>query len=228
MFSILHSGWKSYNSRRYSAAMGRVYRIIAVSLLALMFAGCLNVGYDIKIHSEDQIEVRVDLSVDKAKAQASKRLKDPNDLCNGLYQAASQSGFAAQPYQSDERLGCKLSGTVNLQLLNAGGTLLELSDGVWRFHVRGGDLRGRQLNESAIDTLNWSVTFPGEVLTHSGSSTVNGTTVTWTDPADLFSQDGLQATAKDAPKSGLSAWVWGAMAAGLVGAVLLLFWVRRR
>ncbi|MSS46031.1 hypothetical protein FYJ43_08260 [Cutibacterium sp. WCA-380-WT-3A] len=59
------------------------------------------------------------------------------------------------------------------------------------------------------DVVNFrvSVAFPGTVLSHSGSSTVDGNTVTWTDVNDLVSAQGLTAAGKD--ESGLPSWVWG-------------------
>ena len=59
-----------------------------------------------------------------------------------------------------------------------------------------------------------SVTFPGTVLSHSGSSKVDGNTATWTDVNDLFSTGGLTASGKS--QGGLPGWVW------VVGALVVL------
>ena len=58
------------------------------------------------------------------------------------------------------------------------------------------------------------MTFPGTVLSHSGSSKVDGGTVTWTDVNDLLSPDGLTASGKS--QGGLPGWVWG------IGALVML------
>ncbi|MBD4448002.1 hypothetical protein GUG94_23900, partial [Xanthomonas citri pv. citri] len=61
------------------------------------------------------------------------------------------------------------------------------------------------------------------VLSHSGSSKVDGNTVTWTDPSDLFSSSGLTATSKRS--NGIPIWVWIIVAVAvlaIVGVVVVI------
>ena len=67
---------------------------------------------------------------------------------------------------------------------------------------------------AGIGDFKVSVTFSGTVLSHSGSSKVDGDTVTWTDVNDLLSPDGLTASGKS--QGGLPGWVWG------IGALVML------
>jgi hypothetical protein len=104
------------------------------------------------------------------------------------------------------------------------------ADGEYRFAMASGEIDvstgGQDQVTAALFTdFRVSVTFPGEVTSHNGSSTVEGTTVTWTDASDLTSGEGLRATA-DEPGSVLALLPWlGAallVAAGVVAGVLLV------
>jgi hypothetical protein len=53
--------------------------------------------------------------------------------------------------------------------------------------------------EVGVVGFDVEITFPGEVLSHSGSSLVDGTTVLWNDPSDFFSGAGLSASGRDRP-----------------------------
>ncbi|WCC79468.1 hypothetical protein O6R08_08070 [Cutibacterium equinum] len=59
---------------------------------------------------------------------------------------------------------------------------------------------------AGISDFKISVTFPGKVLSHSGSSKVDGKTVTWTDVRDLSSSSGLEASGER--RSGFPGWAW--------------------
>lgn len=87
---------------------------------------------------------------------------------------------------------------------------------------------------AGIGDFKVSVTFPGTVLSHSGSSKVDGDTVTWTDVSDLLSPDGLTASGKS--QGGLPGWVWGigalvTLASGGAVAAMIInrrWWARPR
>ena len=72
------------------------------------------------------------------------------------------------------------------------------------------------------------VTFPGRVLSASGSGRIEGNTVTWSDPKDMYTDEGLRATASADPDL---SWLWptlGVIALAGAGAGIVLVARRRR
>ena len=72
------------------------------------------------------------------------------------------------------------------------------------------------------------VTFPDRVLSASGSGRIEGNTVTWSDPKDMYLKEGLRATASADPDL---SWLWptlGVIALAGVGAGIVLVARRRR
>ena len=66
------------------------------------------------------------------------------------------------------------------------------------------------------------VTFPGRVLSASGSGRIEGNTVTWSDPKDMYLEEGLRATASADPDL---SWLWltlGVIALAGAGAGIVL------
>ncbi|PIF00939.1 MAG: hypothetical protein CR979_02295, partial [Propionibacterium sp.] len=104
-----------------------------------------------------------------------------------------------EKFDDGENIGCKSSVKTNLTQLKLAKTL-DLQDGVWKFTMGSDEFKEVPTEAANIMKVSVKVTFPGEVLTHSGNSTVDGTTVTWSDFSDLAS--GISATAKDGPGPG--------------------------
>ena len=53
--------------------------------------------------------------------------------------------------------------------------------------------------DAATESFRVSVTFPGEIRSHSGTASLEGTTVTWESVAELMADGGLVAVADDRP-----------------------------
>lgn len=140
------------------------------------------------------------------------------------------SGSVA-PYYVAGYVGCTVSGTVPLSLLSPGsvqGFMISSTGGEYKFAMQiPGKASTLGLTPEMLDEFSVAVTFPAEVTSHNGSSTVEGTTVTWTDPEDLLGgEEGLQATSKAASIAAIPndmrplAWFVGALA--LLGIVALV------
>ena len=184
---------------------------------------------DVDIASDDDIRVTMMVGIDRGAAAAmaeSGEETTPDDLCG---QASSDDRVAdatVKDVSDDDYVACQMSGTTDLESM-AG--ILDHADGTYVFAVTSSEAGGAAgLGADVFDSFAISVTFPGPVTEHNGSSTVDGTTVTWTDPGDLYGSDGLRAVGKDTASS---AWQWVVLAgAGLLGAaaVVLLLVLRNR
>ncbi len=211
-------------------------RILTLLLIPLVLAlsSCVRLQADYEILGNDSVKVAIDVG---ARNDIVEEMGDDvPDFCEqeGLMDL---EGVDKEEYAEDGEdgyKGCRLTGTTTVQELNSTGTSLTLGEeGTWKFLMEGNQsMEGSTMSTDMFSDLLIRVTFPGEVLTHNGSSTVEGTTVTWTDPADLLTKEGLEATAENVENNATKPWFWILMASvGLVagvGAVLVVALNRRR
>jgi len=205
--------------------MTRFLRRVALALpILLLLSSCIRLNADYVIHSQDVIDVTLDYGLQKSVLQELGQAITGDQLCSNMADARPQ-GSAIVPYEDDTFVGCKATFTGSLATIDSTGTNLKLADGVWTFELTGSDLEGTgqsgQLTEDAFADFRLSVTFPGEVLSHNGSSTVEGRTVTWADAADLLTSEGLLATGRDAGGAAAGS-VRTALFAGLAIALVIL------
>ncbi len=170
--------------------------------IVLVLSSCVRMQSHYEIIGDDEIRMSVDIGVQNEYIKDKDR-NDPN-LCanNGLVETDT---LTVEQYVEDGKqgyTGCRQVGTAKISD-KPENTLFTLDDDVWAFTMEGG--RGEQMKPDAFSEFSVSVTFPGKVLTHSGSSTVDGTTVTWSDPKDYTDSDGLTATASNATSL---MWLW--------------------
>ena len=202
-------------------------RLIALLVLPLVvvLSSCMRLQTDYEILGDNKVRVAIDfgarndvlgeLGEDVPNFCEQDGLMNPKGLTKQEYSDADDDGYS----------GCRLTGTTTISELNESGTSLTLDDeGTWRFLMEGNDsMEGATMTPDMFSDFMIRIAFPGEVLTHNGASTVEGTTVTWSNPADLLSDEGLEATAQN---TNTLPWVWIAAAvAGLVvgtGTVLAL------
>lgn len=127
------------------------------------------------------IDVTLDYGLQKSVLQELGQAITGDQLCSNMADARPQ-GSAIVPYEDDTFVGCKATCSVS-RTIDSTGTNLKLADGVWTSSSPAQDLEGTgqsgQLTEDAFSDFRLSVSFPGEVLSHNGSSTVEGRTVTW-------------------------------------------------
>lgn len=209
-----------------------------VLLLAplLMLSGCMkfNASYDIK--DEEHVNANLTIAVSKSMAEMSGQntggeLKE----CEQLMSASGITDKAtAKKYEDDEHIGCTIVGEDNAKNIGTrdSGVAITFTDDEVRFRmgqeIFSPETSGQEITPEMLSDFKVSVTFPGTVTQHSGSSTVNGNTVTWTSAKELMSS-GITATSERS-SSALAWWMWliiGVLALAVIGAVIAVI-VRHR
>jgi hypothetical protein len=181
-------GVPSMNKRLAAIAVGG-------SALSLMLGGCLKMELSVDIKSEENIAVVSMVGVERSAAESMGETGGdaitPESLCASLEtsNAAMPEDYSVKDVSDDEYVACEAKGTTTLADMDDS---LSHADGVYTFEMAGSGGAGEfdDMEIFEVDSLEVSVTFPGKVLEHNGSSTVSGRTVTWTDPDDLYSADG--------------------------------------
>lgn len=117
-------------------------------------------------------------------------------------------------YTDDRYVGCRAEIAMTLAQASNPDQGMDLThkDGTWEFTYKptkdntgGQETSGQSADPKQVyDDFLVRVTFPGPVQKASGSGTIEGNTVTWTDPSD-FVNGGLRATATDASTKGAAA-----------------------
>ena len=177
-------------------------RFTALLLLPalVVLSGCLRLKADFVITSEDDIGVSLNYGIKKSSGAAPAK----DEICETAKSAKIQQGMKLEfePYEEGDWVGCRVTGTGQSSGLDEGFTIKKQDDGTWLFRIDKSvmDAGTQETNASMWSEFSVSVTFPGKVLTHNGSSTVKGRTVTWTDANDLY-DTGLEATGEEAPGS---------------------------
>lgn len=184
---------------------------------SFLLGGCMKMEMGVDIKSDDDIRVAMMVGIQRSAAAAMAESGEeitPEDLCD---QAGSDSGVTdatVNDVSDDNYIACEMSGTTDLASM---GDALQHADGKYTFTMTSSDADSNAgLGADVFDSFRIAVTFPGEVQEHNGSSTVDGTTVTWTDPNDLYGSEGLRAVGKDKASS-VMLWI---MLAGIVVLVL--------
>ena len=209
-----------------------------VLLLAplLLLSGCMkfNASYDIK--DEDHVNANLTIAVSKSMAEMSGQntggeLKE----CEQVMSAFGVTDKAAtKRYEDDEYIGCTIVGEDNAKNIGTrdSGVAITFTDDEVKFRmgqeIFSPETSGQEITPEMLSDFKVSVTFPGTVTQHSGSSTVDGNTVTWTSAKELMSS-GITATSERS-SSALAWWMWliiGVLALAVIGAVIAVI-VRHR
>ncbi|MFV0252141.1 MAG: LppM family (lipo)protein [Beutenbergiaceae bacterium] len=176
-----------------SATRRRTAALLLAPVLLVALSSCMRLTADYTINGEDEIDIAMDIGVEKAIVEDSGQTISGDDICADPG-SMDMPGLELEPYDDGTYAGCRFTGTIPTSVINAGdsGTSITLADDVWTFQM--GSTGEDDVDMNMLSDFAISVTFPGEVLSNNGSSTVEGTTVRWTDAADLYSSEGLQAT----------------------------------
>ena len=203
--------------------LGGPARALVLLPLLLVVTGCVKLDADIDISARDTVNMTMLLAIQDEYA----------DSLDGSCEA--EPGVTVTPYNEEGFIGCVLEArNAPIDAMAGASDTLTIvhEDGEYTFAMAGSELSGESGADSTMAAAMFTdfrvaVTFPGEVISHSGSSTVDGTTVTWTNATDLMSAEGLRATAKEANVLlTLLPWLGAGLlvAAGVV--VGLLLWKR--
>lgn len=195
-------------------------------LLAILFltSGCVKFDVDMKISPRDHIDMTMLLAIQQQYAS------EMGEICDPSSDAGTFAGGTVEPYEQDGFIGCTI--TANsvpiAEVLGEDSPLRVVhQDSQYSFSMANTDTDdgSAEMARMMFTTFRVAVTFPGEVTSHSGSSTLEGTTVTWTDPTDWLSGEGLRATSKE-PNPLAVALPWAAsllvLVAVIAGVVVLL------
>lgn len=187
------------------SVMKRILAVLVALPLVVALSSCMRMKMEFKVQENMFGEITFDVGLDKELMSQSGKTTD--DFCKEFKQGASATSPGAatvKEYDDGKYVGCKLSGS-GLMTAGSDSPFKKVGDEIhFKLNSDSLDMDSDELKsmggagniKNYLTDFSVSVTFPGEVLTHSGSSTVSGTTVTWTDPAELYSAQGLSATAK--------------------------------
>lgn len=206
-------------------------RRLAAALLApllLVLSACGNVEMSIRINSADDVRIVSDFSM---KSSETAGLVTKDDLCDSFTDISYYTKVTTSSYERDGMIGCRATGTSTLQKLDDEGVVVRDGDKV-TVKFTTSSVNSPTGSTESLDSMKLSVTFPGKVLSHTGTGVVKGSTVTWTDPGDLSGSRGISATGTLAEGiAGLAWWIWliiGVSGAAVIGAVIGVVVGRRR
>ena len=176
-----------------------------VLLLAplLLLAGCVKFDTAMEIKDEDHIHVKATVGISKSMANMSgEDLTSQFSNCSDVKgMGGGASSAKGEKFEDDQYIGCTYSGDITAAEYNKkdDGSKITFDKDKVTFKMNAGyfnDAGGstESLDASMLSDFKVSIIFPGKVLSNSGSSKVDGNTVTWTDPKDVFSSEGLSAT----------------------------------
>ncbi len=231
-------GIASYNQVvRKPKLMKRLLTLFVALPLVLALTSCVRFKMHIDIGEDNTLTGVADMGMDKNLVELSGEYATPEEFCIGMDWHPDEDDVT--PYDDGSYFGCEMKSPVGyLSEVSEDSPIQQVGDEI-HFNWSAAELSeadDQGVDASYFSEFEISVTFPGEVLTHNGSSTVAGTTVTWTDANDFFTDEGLQATAKasgagtetgdkKSEDSGLPLWAWIAIGGGgvvVVGLVVAL------
>lgn len=205
----------------------RTAALLMVPLLFLL-GGCIKFDTAIRISANDKVDVTMLVAIQQ---QYASMIAEACSSTSGTGMDLPPGSTITQ-YQQDGFTGCTIQATqIPLKdgFKDDSGLTITHENSQYTFWMKNTstDEDSSGMSSMMFTSFKVAVTFPGEVTSHNGSSTVEGTTVTWTNAADLFAGEGLKATSKEAnPFVGALPWLLGL--AGLLGVAAVVFLVVNR
>ena len=179
-------------------------------LLAPVVMGAAKFNYGMEIRDEDHVRSTFVYGVSRADLEeAGKKPSDFSDCDKTFDVSASdkQHGVKAEFVEDKEYVGCKFTMTTTADDARGAGLGLTFDADKVSLSIGRKFFEDARLDKIKVGAFKVSVTFPGKVISHSGSSSVDGNTVTWTDIKD--STSGLKAVGErptGAATAGPSFW----------------------
>ncbi|MDR2896447.1 MAG: hypothetical protein LBV30_07350 [Propionibacteriaceae bacterium] len=229
--------------------MKSFWRGAALLPLVLLLSSCMSLNESFVINDPSSVTSTIDIGVLESVATVGG--SDATDICSSIkeswgFEHDLPAGIKFESGKEDGYLICSITLTGALPDDSMGlGVTIDHDNGVYRFAMGSGQfdwMEGAGAGSLAdnpsdsaqlanlVSEFSIAVTFPGEVLSHNGSSQVRGTTVTWTDFNDLISGEGLLATGSDDPPFPWAALIGGVAALLVVGTGVgvVLWWRGKR
>ncbi|MCT1655137.1 LppM family (lipo)protein [Brachybacterium muris] len=199
--------------------ISRRRRLLAALILPflLVLAGC-RFHADFEINSPEDVTTTIDLAMPKALMQSD--FSSATEMCESMRgEQPSIDDAVPEPYEEGDLWGCRVTGVADSSNYDDSFRVSE-EDGKLHVVMNFGD-SGITEDELALigaDSIDFraSFTFPGEVLESKGG-TIDGDTVTYTDPVEF--SNGVDITAE---AGGGFPWWIVVVAVLLLGLLLLL------
>lgn len=170
----------------------RIGRLLGVSALSLLLAGCFKVNMDVEVTPENTVSgsaiIAVDESLLELTGQSADQLFQDMDLSDlpagATTEQYREDGFVGQRVTFAEVALAEFTGNNSLSTSGSGDELSIVRQGD-EFHVDGAfdmsgpEFTGTEVPQQFLDTFEFkiSITFPGEVKSATGE--IDGNTVTW-------------------------------------------------
>jgi hypothetical protein len=199
-------------------------------ILPLLFlvASCVKFDNAMTISADDKVDATILIAVQKQYGGLIK------ETCSAKTSSTLANATVA-PYKDDEYVGCTLTarGVPMAQIAKSSASwTIRHEKGKYSFamaNAKSAKSGGSGMTSAMFTDFRVAVRFPGDVISHNGSSTVQGTTVIWTDPDDMFTGKGLQATSKEAtPEQAAMPLNLGVTGLVIAIGVAFLIWVAVR
>ena len=203
-------------------------------LLPLLLGLTSCIRYRVEYEIVDKEHVRLNWNIGVRKPENG--VKAPEDLtveniCRTVAEHAQTPEELAQaPYEDDMFHACRFTGELPINHKRLIGPAPDQAQIItydetrreWTFRYSSGSGNASTESASIFTDFEVRVTFPGRVLSASGSGRIEGNTVTWSDPKDMYLKEGMRATASADPDLN---WLWftlGVIALVGVGAGIVL------
>ena len=213
---------------------------ILLLLLPLLLGLTSCVRYRLEYDIVDKEHVRLNWNIGVRKPEEGVHAPGEitvENICQAVVEHAQTPEELAQaPYEDDLFHACRFTGELPInhkRLVDPAPNPIQIitydeARREWTFEYSSES--GYVSTESAnmFTDFEVRVTFPGRVLSASGSGRIEGNTVTWSDPKDMYTDAGLRATASADPDL---SWLWptlGVIALAGAGAGIVLVARRRR
>lgn len=173
--------------------MRSLNRLVVLLCVAVLLSGCVKFKTDVVIKDDSTIILSLEYGADKAKDPQFQGQRITKDNACQIGPHFNVPGATHVPIETADTVGCRISLRGGLASFSQTG-MIRREGRVYYFRFGGSELEGLPQSPEEVVDFQASVTFPDKVLTHNGSSTVSGTTVTWDDPRDLLAGNGLEAS----------------------------------
>ena len=153
-------------------------------LLAPVVMGAAKFNYGMEIGDEDHVRSTFVYGI--SRVDVEKAGKKPSDFsdCDKTFDVSAsdkQHGAKAEFVDDKEYVGCKFTMTTTADDARGAGLGLTFDADKVSLSIGRKFFEDARLDKIKVGAFKVSVTFPGKVISHSGSSSVDGNTVTWTD-----------------------------------------------
>ena len=206
--------------------------------LLLGLTSCVRYRVEYDIVDKERVRLNWNIGIRKPEegAQAPGEITVEN-ICRAVVEHAQPPEELAQaPYEDDLFHACRFTGELPINHKRLIGPAPDQAQIItydetrreWTFRYSSGSGNTSMESASTFTDFEVRVTFPGRVLSASGSGRIEGNTVTWSDPKDMYTDEGLRATASADPDL---SWLWltlGVIALAGAGAGIVLVARRRR